>query len=200
MGIEDRDWFREGASSRRARAEDRGDPRSPVLRPRDQRFVIGGIAAALILGGLVYLSQGGRRAAAPADPTPIVEFPVTGMVGRARPLVGPVSTLHVEAPTSGADNYVVRLYDIPTNNPVQTVYVRAGDQVDVHVPVGAYTIRFASGHDWRGVNHLFGSTGKVWEADAPMTFTTMTKGSITLEAAGDGGGNFRGQTVSPSRF
>ena len=199
MEFEDRNPGLGRRLEERLRRKEDGDT-APLSLPLDQRAVIGGIAAIGLISGVVYLAANLHAPRQTADPTPTVEFPVTGMVGRPRPLVGPVSTLHVAAPTTGADNYVVRLYDIPTNNPVETVYVRAGEDVDVHVPVGSYTVRFASGHDWRGVNHLFGATGRVWEADTPMPFTTPTKGSITLEAAGDGGGNFRGQPVSPSRF
>lgn len=200
MGMEDREWFREDVGRRRVLAEKTSTEPSASLRPKDQRLVIGGIAAATLLGGLVYLVEGARGGDAPAaDTAPIVAFPATGMVGRTRPLTYPASFLKVSAPINSGDNYVVRLYDLGTTNPVQTVYVRAGDQVDVRVPVGSYTVRFAAGHDWRGVDHLFGSTGRVWEADSPMTFTATTRGTITLQA-GDDVGNFRGQTVSPSRF
>jgi curved DNA-binding protein CbpA len=58
--------------------------------------------------------------------------------------------------TRGSDHHYLKVVAARTNAVVLTAFVRAGEQVDLQVPLGVYSVRFASGRDWYGERYLFG--------------------------------------------
>jgi hypothetical protein len=64
------------------------------------------------------------------------------------------------------ENYYVKLCDV--NNRGQTVakfFIRAGEEFKTTVPVGIYTLKYASGNQWYGEGELFGALGQYGKSD-----------------------------------
>ncbi|MEN6328645.1 MAG: hypothetical protein ABFD18_20860, partial [Syntrophomonas sp.] len=67
-------------------------------------------------------------------------------------------------------NYFVKLVDIDTGNTALTVFVRGGQTVDIKVPLGTYEFRYATGKNWYGEDHLFGSGTTYMRAEKRLSF------------------------------
>ena len=72
--------------------------------------------------------------------------------------------------TSPGENFYVKLVDIPGGNPAITFFVRGGDTTEMDVPLGTYSLRYASGNTWYGTTCLFGRNTTYFEADTTLAF------------------------------
>ena len=104
--------------------------------------------------------------------------------------------------TSGTSNYFVKLDSVSSGRTVLTVFVRAGQQVDIKVPLGTYIVKYAAGRSWYGTQHLFGPQTSYAKADTTFDFhrqgNQITGYSITLYAVP--GGNLATKSLSPDEF
>ena len=72
--------------------------------------------------------------------------------------------------SSTGANYLIKLDDSRTGAAVQTIFIRGGSTVDVDVPLGTYTVKYASGDKWYGYTHLFGPNASYSKAVSLFTF------------------------------
>ena len=57
------------------------------------------------------------------------------------------------------DHYFLQFADYSSDKPITTVFIRANEMLELHLPAGLYKIRYAAGkaEDWKGKEDLFGS-------------------------------------------
>lgn len=104
--------------------------------------------------------------------------------------------------TSSGTNYLVKLKDAHTGNPVMTIFIRSGDSVEVLVPLGSYEITYASGKNWYGYDYLFGPETIYSKAESLFTFSDsgyqINGYTITLYSVSNG--NLKTTNINSSRF
>ena len=72
--------------------------------------------------------------------------------------------------TSSGENYYVKLVDQLTGSDAITFFVRGGQSVELDVPYGTYSLKYASGPTWYGTACLFGRNTTFFEADRTLRF------------------------------
>jgi len=88
-------------------------------------------------------------------------------------------------------NALMKLSRVRDGADVMSIFIRAGQMIEITVPVGNYNARIASGEIWYGNSILFGPTTGYSKLDAMLEFKKM-EGSqllgneITLEKVKDG--------------
>lgn len=135
---------------------------------------------------------------------PELTFPVSGEVWWYTTQRG-VAPLQIRS--SLGDNYLVKLDDVITGEPVLTVFIRGGKTEEVEVPLGTYEVKYASGNRWYGSTYLFGPDTQYSKAEQNFTFTsngsqysgyTYSGYTITLYKVRDG--NLRTRMISADEF
>jgi len=104
--------------------------------------------------------------------------------------------------TQGA-NYLVKLVSVYSQKPVMTVFIRGGNTVTTKVPLGSYTIKYASGDDqWYGYTRLFGKQTQYSKADTTFTFenTGYQISGYTISLYRVSNGNLSTSSINPSDF
>lgn len=116
-------------------------------------------------------------AAAPAetsrweDVTPTEPMPMSGVFKRyVKTRRGDPMPPFKISTSENAQNWLIKLCDQESNLPVMTVFVRAGETVEVKVPIGSYRVKFASGERWYGESNLFGPDTDYSTIDDPLDF------------------------------
>lgn len=103
--------------------------------------------------------------------------------------------------TTRGSNYLVKLVSV-TGVDVMSVFVRGGDPVDIHVPLGTYEVKYASGKTWYGPKHLFGPSTGYSRAESTFNFRSTADGysgyTITLYQVTNG--NLETETIRPEDF
>jgi hypothetical protein len=107
-----------------------------------------------------------------------------------------VAPLHIR--TAPGQNYLVRLYDAESNRMVLSVFVHGGQLETVMVPIGSFTVKFASGSQWYGYWQLFGPDTVYTKAERIMTFTGSNSWEVTLYAVSNG--NMHLTPISADQF
>jgi hypothetical protein len=176
MGIHDRDWYRDWH-----REKDKTPSRSWRARavrwsgPSVWAFWIAAIVAGVVTAKLMLDY---RKTAVP--------FPLTGEVhwyiGHQG---GPLARLTLEAPNIPSAQFVVKLDQWESKQPVALIPVRGGESATVHVPLGLYRFTIVKGSLWRGPDKLFGISNEAREAIEPLSFhrtgNTIMGHTIKLE-------------------
>jgi hypothetical protein len=72
--------------------------------------------------------------------------------------------------TSSGENYYVKLVDQVTGSEAMTFFVRGGQSVELDVPYGTYSLKYASGRTWYSTACLFGRNTTFFEADRTLRF------------------------------
>ena len=211
-------------------AEDdfRGWKPSPGLKPRKgpSKTTIFSTVAALAVAGFAFLianevnsssfpyrppsrfaqQQPVSPPSTTAPPKPRPQFtepelaaPASGEVRRYT-TGSPVSPLQIQSSTG--ESYLVKLDDARTGQPVLSVFVRGGQTEEVQVPLGTYTVKYASGDRWYGYKHLFGPDTQYSKADRSFTFSfdghQYSGYTVTLYKVRDG--NLSTSKISPDDF
>ena len=100
------------------------------------------------------------------------------------------------------NHYLLKLVNTQTHEPVQTIFVQSGASVKVHVPLGSYEVRYASGTTWYGYEYLFGPDTSCCKADTTFTFRVegnqVSGYTITLYKVAHG--NLHTSAISPTEF
>jgi len=104
--------------------------------------------------------------------------------------------------SSAGSNYLVKLDSASNGRPVLSIFVRGGRTEDVHVPLGTYVVKYASGDKWYGYTHLFGPDTQYSKADRSFTFSfdgqQYSGYTITLYRVQDG--NLTTTKIPPDQF
>jgi hypothetical protein len=107
-----------------------------------------------------------------------------------------------EIKSSSGTNYLVKLTNASTGAPLQTIFVRGGTTVEVKVPLGTFSVKYAAGETWYGYRHLFGPMTAYSKADELFTFknngTSYTGYTITLYKVRNG--NLRTEQIDSGEF
>jgi hypothetical protein len=130
---------------------------------------------------------------------PSLALPRSGEVQRYTNENG-VAPLQIQS--SVGDHYFVKLEDANSGRPVLAVFVRGGQNEELEVPLGTYTVKYAAGEKWYGIHHLFGPDTQFSRADQTFTFSSngyqYTGYTITLYEVSDG--NLRTTKLQPDDF
>lgn len=112
----------------------------------------------------------------------------------------PVAPLEIRS--SRGSNYVVKLADYYSGRAVLSVFVHGGSSVNLDVPLGTYSIKYASGETWYGSEHLFGPDTSYTKADTSFDFRVIGNQvsgyTLTLYKVVDG--NLHTSPILPDEF
>ncbi len=144
----------------------------------------------------------------PSPPAPDYEadvepFPDSGSVVYSRLVEEPTSQLHLLTNVGDGRKFVVRLYDVTTNELVAAIYLKGGHQVTIRAPYGAFRLKIASGRKWLGETSLFGMSGEVEETDTPLMFYPLSSGGSvgqTVVLSDVLNGNLREHAIAGRNF
>lgn len=100
------------------------------------------------------------------------------------------------------DNYYIKLIDAKTQKLAITIFVQAGDTIELDIPLGIYQIRYASGKKWYGEQDFFGHFTSYNESEELLDFVVegnRIKGhSIVLYKVANG--NFETHSINAENF
>ena len=105
--------------------------------------------------------------------------------------------------TSPGANYLVKLVSKGSKRPVMTIFIIGGSSVTTKVPLGSYTIKYASGTgQWFGYDILFGKQTQYSKADTAFIFenTGYQITGYTLSLYRVANGNLSTSSINPSEF
>lgn len=112
----------------------------------------------------------------------------------------PLAPLTIHAPRQYS--VLVKLVERNLQQPVLTMFVRAGETAKTSVPLGEFSLKYAMGNDWQGYDKLFGMMTIYKEADKILSFTQDEQGTngheITLHAKIDG--NMTSDFINANHF
>lgn len=130
---------------------------------------------------------------------PEIMFPKNGQI-LAHTNKAQIAPLEIK--TSHGYNYLVKLVSADTDEPVMTIFIHGGSTVTTDVPLGKYTIKYASGKKWYGHEERFGPNTQYSKANSYFTFEDtgyqITGYTITLYEVANG--NLRTSRLSQSDF
>ena len=113
-----------------------------------------------------------------------------------------VAPLQIKTPVSSVEHYFIKVVDVLEENTVKTIFIRSGNTIDTKMPLGSYTIKYATGKTWYGTEHLFGP--KTTYSKANKTFTFTREGNrysgYTIELILQPHGNLRTQRMPKSEW
>jgi hypothetical protein len=140
-----------------------------------------------------------KQAVVDAFDEPMLPLPESGTI-QLHKSGAPIAPLRIE--TQSGSNYLVKLEDAQTGENALDVFVRGGNAAEFEVPLGNYTVKYASGNEWYGYTHLFGPATSYTKADKPFRFYQNDQGvsgyTITLYRVADG--NLRTSKLNPNQF
>jgi hypothetical protein len=135
----------------------------------------------------------------PAFTEPELPLPVNGEVRTFRDMKR-IAPFQIQS--SYDSHHLVKLSDAATGRSVLTIFVRGGTTVEAKVPLGTYTVKYASGDKWYGDLHLFGPETTYSKADDPFNFHRLGDEingyTITLYKVADG--NLLTEEIEPEEF
>lgn len=114
-----------------------------------------------------------------------------------------VAPLEIKVPDNSS-HYFVKLEDYITKETAFTIFIRSGQSADVNVPLGTYEMKYATGENWYGTEHLFGPSHLTQKFKADDTFRFFDEGDYymghTIELISQAGGNLETQSISDSEW
>jgi hypothetical protein len=163
MGIQDRDYWRDWKRQQAA-------PSSSLGRITRQHRP-SSVAPWVIWIAVIFVGVIIAKLALNYRDRNFVPFPRTGQahwyVGSQR---GPGATFTVIAPDASSAQFVVKLDQWESKQPVVLIPVRGGESATLQVPLGLYRVTIVKGSLWQGPDKLFGIKGEAKEGVEPMSF------------------------------
>lgn len=108
--------------------------------------------------------------------------------------------LRIHATTEA--NVFIKLSDWTSGAPAFSIFVRAGETVDVKVPFGTYRVRMASGKTWYGEKIRFGPDTTYTQIDESLTFSIdgdrLSGHELQLSRVRNG--NLHPSSINPDQF
>lgn len=129
----------------------------------------------------------------------VVTLPSNGILTRfnSHEYIAPLEII-----TTGSEHHYLKLINLKTNKTALTIFVKAGQTVEIKVPLGNYEIKYATGTKWYGENLLFGPDTQYAKADDTFAFTEDAEGvyGFTLELYQQTNGNLSETILSAEDF
>ena len=97
----------------------------------------------------------------------LVPLPQSGLMHN---YTGKEAIAPFEIQTRVSENYYIKLVNIHTGKTEVAIFMRGGETKKMHVPLGTYKIKYASGINWYGENYLFGHKTQYTASDKLLTF------------------------------
>lgn len=104
--------------------------------------------------------------------------------------------------TKGNRHHFIKVINPKLNQSVLTVFVQAGRDVSLQVPVGTYEIKYATGTQWYGENDLFGANTFFGQAERQLVFQVNGNKvqGYRLHLYPQVGGNLKTKTINRNEF
>lgn len=185
---------------------------------------VGPILALLALGGSVgfILWEDSRSPSLQRPPTSIQQSPST-VPTTSPPALAPASVVLKEQPlpptgwgiapsgrnpenwidvrTSGSQHTWLKVVRVTDQAVVSEQFIRAGERLRVHLPLGAYELRTATGMRWYGKDLLFGPDSLTDYFKADDTFPLNKRGEYwEVELILQSNGNLSQSTITKDQF
>jgi len=140
------------------------------------------------------------QASEPSFTEPIQPLPLNGAIKKYVQNKA-IAPLKIKTRDSG-NHYYVKLVDWDTNKPVCTVFIRSGQSVSIHVPLGSYKLKYATGEQWFGTKFLFGPKTAYSVADEQFDFEVQGEhvSGYTVELIQQPNGNLKTSEISAEEF
>ena len=113
---------------------------------------------------------------------------------------------YIGAPSSSYDRRKLKVSATAPYESDLAFFVKAGKTVSIKVPIGIYTLFYATGTDFYGTTLLFGDSTACYTSDSPLTFYTSEDGEyvyshgIEVTLYKIAGGNFETDPIPESSF
>ncbi len=91
--------------------------------------------------------------------------------GQEQKFVNDKSIAPLTIQTSRGVNYLVKIVDYYSKSNIMTIFIKGGDTIKTKVPLGIFEIRYASGKQWYGYEHLFGKNTSYAKAEQRFYFS-----------------------------
>ncbi|NMC57384.1 MAG: hypothetical protein GYA50_09215, partial [Eubacteriaceae bacterium] len=113
-----------------------------------------------------------------------------------------VAPLEIIIPKDETDSYYIKLVNIKTDKTDMAMFIRAGESLDILVPLGSYELRYACGEKWYGEEYLFGKNTEYYKTDDTFDFTEDKKGynGWTVELTYHADGNLNSSEIKDDDF
>ncbi|OJU91226.1 MAG: hypothetical protein BGO19_16565 [Acinetobacter sp. 38-8] len=98
--------------------------------------------------------------------------------------------------------YWVKIDNAYTGEHLVSYFIRSGDTLNVKLPLGNYTIKYAYGQQWYGEEHLFGASTGYAKADKVFKFRSNGNkyNGYTVELITQPYGNLSTSNINKSDF
>ena len=112
-----------------------------------------------------------------------------------------IAPFNIKTADTGID-YFIKLEDNITNKAVMTFYVIGGENFETTVPLGNYTLKYATGEEWYGAEYLFGPDTQYYYSSDIFDFTEDSNGvsGWTITLIKQQGGNLSTYSMDPSKW
>lgn len=136
----------------------------------------------------------------PAFSQPVQPLPQTG--DNTASFANGVSPLTIRTSSSGGDHYFVKIANIGSGLEIGSYFIRSGETLNIKVPLGIYELKYASGRQWYGLNHLFGPDTVYSKAESVFTFSFDGNqySGYTIELITQRNGNLRTSRLNPNQW
>lgn len=128
------------------------------------------------------------------------EQPLPNTGDTDNPDLNGIAPLEIKA-SSGA-NYWVKIDEANTNLHVVSYFIRSGETLNIQMPLGSYTIKYATGQKWYGPEYLFGNNTVYSKADNVFIFESngYETNGYTLELIMQENGNLQTENIDKGQF
>ena len=113
-----------------------------------------------------------------------------------------IAPLEIKIPHDG-DHYWVKIDNSYTGEHLISYFIRSGETLKTQLPSGSYTLKYAYGTQWYGIDYLFGSNTKYGQADSTMSFSSNGYGGysgVSIELIKQVNGNLSTSNINASQF
>ena len=112
-----------------------------------------------------------------------------------------VAPLRIKTPSTG-NHYFVKIENAYTHKHLVSYFIQSGDVLEINLPLGTYNIKYASGQQWYGTEHLFGPETAYAKADQNFNFRFdgYQYTGYTIELIEQVNGNLKTSHIDPSQF
>ncbi|GAB3053004.1 hypothetical protein GCM10027155_19250 [Acinetobacter apis] len=128
-----------------------------------------------------------------------VPLPETGIIGNSN--FEGVAPLQVKIPLTG-DSYFLKITNAYTNEYLASYFIRPGEILNVNLPVGSYTIKYALGKEWYGEKYLFGENTYYAKTDQIFNFqfNGYEYNGYSIELIQRQNGNLKSSNINKNQF